>query len=134
MLVRSFPGAEVKSLQKELMKNICLGKRALPPGLCWSWSPRKLICLPACLPAWKEGSSHRSVLVLVCEKALWPARETGYCPSVCAGSGLREATICVPKSALGVPCLHIGDLAHSWPKQHQHLTSVFAAHKKDADF
>jgi hypothetical protein len=111
-------------------------ERGLCPPVCAGPGLRESLsaCLPACLPAWKEGSSHRSVLVLVCEKALWPARETGYCPSVCAGSGLREATICVPKSALGVPCLHIGDLAHSWPKQHQHLTSVFAAHKKDADF
>jgi hypothetical protein len=45
---------------------VCLGKRALPLGLCWSWS------------AWES------------ELAL-PAREGGLCPSVCAGPGLGSA-------------------------------------------
>ena len=40
---------------------VCLGRRALPLGLCWSWSAwESSLCLHG-----KEGSAPRSVLVLV---------------------------------------------------------------------
>ena len=49
---------------RSVLVPVCLGKRGLPLGLCWSWSTRKPLGL---------------------------TRETGLYPSVCAGPGLGSA-------------------------------------------